>query len=125
MTIHQRRRLLRRIDLFLCRLFGLDPGPDPDASNGFDTTTAAGSTPGRRSARVAAARDRAQPAPEGMSRTTGPGRRPGQRLRRVATGGAPGGANKGEGRQDSDAKGVPTGSPGSQWLPRSAKWVFN
>ena len=29
MTIHERRAVLRRIDLFLCKLFGIEPGPDP------------------------------------------------------------------------------------------------
>ena len=28
MTMHQRRRALRRIDLFLCKLFGIEPGPN-------------------------------------------------------------------------------------------------
>ena len=29
MTLEQRRARLRRIDLFLCWLFGIKPGPDP------------------------------------------------------------------------------------------------
>ena len=29
MTIHERRALLRRIDVFLRELFGIEPGPDP------------------------------------------------------------------------------------------------
>ena len=32
MTITQRRALLRRIDVFLCKLFAIEPAPDPYAA---------------------------------------------------------------------------------------------
>ena len=43
MHLYQRRRLLRRMDLLLCKLLGIDPGPDPfhrHASDGFSARPA-------------------------------------------------------------------------------------